>query len=105
MLEFRESNRLQGRIILCHSLGATLEKLRQESVTGVANGPSKSLGLANFSRISRVSLSCFFSGFVRLAVSQSRVFAIVSLRVSKSQFVCLFDIRNDVFSSLDIEFQ
>jgi len=62
----------------------------------------------NFSRISRVSQSRFFSGYVCLAVS---IFIRSSLGVSTfckvkgfEVPIRLFVLINDVFSSLDIEF-
>jgi len=62
----------------------------------------------NFSRISRVSQSHFFSGYVCLAVS---IFIRSSLGVSTfckvkgfKVPIRLFVLINDVFSSLDIEF-
>ena len=71
---------------------------------GVANGPSKT---SNFTGLAVL----FFSGYVRLAVS---IFIRSSLGVS-TFFNCkvkgfevpirLFVLINDVFSSLDIEFQ
>ena len=68
----------------------------------------------NFSQISRVSQSRFFSGYMSLAVSfffipsvsESRIFArpkgSQSLEIPLRLFVCLF--LNGVFSSLDFEF-
>jgi len=68
----------------------------------VANGPSKTLGLAKFCRISRVLQSRFLavmciseSRFFCEAVLESRFFA--RLRVSKSQFVPLSVFINDFF--------
>jgi len=65
--------------------------------------------LQNFSQISWVWQSCFFSGYVRLAVS---IFIQSSLGVSAfckvkgfKVPIRLFILTNDVFSSFDIEFQ
>ena len=66
-------------------------------IKGVANSTSKTLGLAKFSRISRVSHSRFFSGFVRLAVS------FFIRRCRGVSIFCEAKGLEDVFSSLDIE--
>ena len=75
-------------------------------VIRMANGPLKTMASQNFYRISRVSQSRFFSGYVRLAVS---IFIRSSLGVSCTVkgfevLIRLFVFVNDVFSSLDIEF-
>ena len=72
-------------------------KLLQLQIKGVANGPSKTLGLAKIIFVEfRRSRSLVFSAvmcisqsrFLYEGVSESRFFA--RLRVSKSRFVCLF---------------
>jgi len=65
----------------------------------------------NFSRISRVSQSRFFSGYVRLAVSLfigsclgvSIFCKVKGLQVLICLFTCLLIIYNDFYLSLDVE--
>ena len=75
----------------------------------MANGPTKTLGLAKFSSNFTGLAVSFFSGYVRRRLDfytkVSRSLDILQGYGSLEVLIRLFVFINDVFSSLDIEFQ